>query len=158
MARDAVLVQGRDRCLGAANQWDAKRGASAEQRARYLDLRKKLIKGLHAGGVGFLLGSDAPQVWNVPGFSIRRELAYLVDAGLTPFQALETGTRNVAAHFGTSATAGTVAEGKRADLLLLDGNPLASVANVGRIAGVMIGGRWLSKVEIDRRLEGYAAK
>jgi len=51
-----------------------------------------------------------------------------------------------------------VAEGKRADLLLLDGNPLASVANVGRIAGVMIGGRWLSKVEIDRRLEGYAAK
>ena len=59
-------------------------GATDAMRVRYLDLRKKLLLGLHRAGVGFLLGSDAPQVWNVPGFSIRRELAYWVDAGLTP--------------------------------------------------------------------------
>lgn len=133
-------------------------GASAQDRARYLDLRKKLIKGLHSAGVGFILGSDAPQVWNVPGFSVQRELAYLVDAGLTPYQALETGTRNVALYLGTLASTGTVSEGKRADLVLLDGNPLESVGNVGKQAGVMIGGRWLGKQEIDTRLAAFAAK
>jgi imidazolonepropionase-like amidohydrolase len=133
-------------------------GATPAARARYLELRKKLIKGLYDGGVGFVLGSDAPQVWNVPGFSVRRELAYLVDAGLSPYQALETGTKNVATYFGTTATAGTIAEGKRADLVLLDGNPLADITNVGKQAGVMIGGRWLDRVEIGRRLEAIAAK
>jgi imidazolonepropionase-like amidohydrolase len=133
-------------------------GASPEARARYLELRKKLIKGLHAAGVGFLLGSDAPQVWNVPGFSVRRELAYLVDAGLTPYQALESGTRNVAVHFGTADQTGTIARGKRADLVLLEGNPLADITNVGRQAGVMIGGRWLSKDEIATRLAAFAAR
>jgi imidazolonepropionase-like amidohydrolase len=114
--------------------------------------------GLYNGGVGFLLGSDAPQVWNVPGFSIRRELAYMVDAGLTPYQALETGTRNVARFFGTESTRGTIAEGKRADLVLLDGNPLTDIGNVGRQAGVMVGGRWLSPEEIARRLATMEAK
>jgi imidazolonepropionase-like amidohydrolase len=133
-------------------------GASSADRARYLELRKKLIKGLHDAGVGFLLGSDAPQVWNVPGFSVRRELAYLVDAGLTPYQALESGTRNVAVHFGTADQTGTIARGKRADLVLLEGNPLADITNVGRQAGVMIGGRWLSKDEISTRLAAIAAR
>jgi imidazolonepropionase-like amidohydrolase len=143
-----------------ANQTDQMRagGASAGARARYLDLRKKLITGLHSAGVGFLLGSDAPQVWNVPGFSIRRELAYWVEAGLTPYQALEAGTRNVAVFFGTAERTGTVAQGKRADLVLLDGNPLVDITNVGRQAGVMIGGRWLDQDEISRRLEAIAAK
>lgn len=133
-------------------------GAPAEARVRYLELRRKLIKGLHSAGVGFLLGSDAPQVWNVPGFSVRRELAYLVDAGLTPFQALETGTRNVAAYLGTLPETGTVAAGKRADLILLDGNPLTDIANVGKQAGVMIGGRWLAATEIAQRLSALAAR
>lgn len=133
-------------------------GATAEMRARYLDLRRKLIKGLYDGGVGFLLGSDAPQVWNVPGFSVRRELQYLVDAGLTPYQALETGTKNVATYFGTLQRTGTIAEGKRADLVLLDDNPLADISSVGKQAGVMIGGRWLDRNEISRRLAAIAAK
>ncbi len=133
-------------------------GATAAMRARYVELRGKLIKGLYDGGVGFVLGSDAPQVWNVPGFSVVRELRYLVDAGLTPFQALETGTKNVAVFFGTLATTGTIAEGKRADLVLLDANPLTDIANVGKQAGVMIGGRWLDRAEISRRLDAVAAK
>lgn len=143
-----------------ANQTNNMRtgSATAAMRARYLELRRKLIKGLYDGGVGFVLGSDAPQVWNVPGFSIRRELQYLVDAGLTPYQALETGTKNVAVFFGTLATTGTIAAGKRADLVLLDENPLSDITNVGKQAGVMIGGRWLDREEIKRRLEAIAAK
>ena len=76
-------------------------GASAESARRMIELRRKLIKALHAGGAGLLLGSDAPQMYNVPGFSTHRELEALVAAGLTPYQALETGTRNVAVFFGT---------------------------------------------------------
>ena len=131
---------------------------SPASKARYLDFRKKLIKGFYAAGVGFVLGSDAPQVWNVPGFSLRRELAYLVDAGLTPFQALESGTRNVAVYFGTEATTGTVAAGKRADLILLDGNPLQDIANVGRQSGVMLRGRWLDRADIASRLQAIEAR
>ena len=133
-------------------------GVSVAVKARYLAIRKQLIKGFHDAGVGFLLGSDAPQVWNVPGFSVRRELGYLVDAGLTPFQALESGTRNVARFFGTEALTGTVAVGNRADLVLLDGNPLQDIANVGLQSGVMIGGRWLDRAEITTRLDALRAK
>lgn len=125
----------------------------AADREKYLALRRTLIKRLHEAGVPFLLGSDAPQWWNVPGFSVHRELQAIVAAGLTPFQVLRSGTVNVAAHFGTSATAGTVARGKRADLVLLDANPLDDISNSGRIAGVMLNGRWLPKTEIDQRLE-----
>ncbi len=131
---------------------------SAASKARYLAFRNKLIKEFHRAGVGFLLGSDAPQVWNVPGFSLRRELRYLVDAGLTPFQALESGTRNVAVYFGTEAATGTIAAGKRADLVLLDGNPLQDIANVGRQSGVMVRGRWLDQAEIARRLKAIEVR
>jgi imidazolonepropionase-like amidohydrolase len=130
--------------------------SSPEIRHRYLELRKKLITGLHAAGVGFLLGSDSPQIWNVPGFSIRRELAYVVDAGLTPYQALESGTKNVAEFFGTLPQTGTIAVGKRADLVLLDGNPLTDIGNVGSQAGVMVRGRWLAKEEIATQLAKLA--
>lgn len=129
-----------------------------EARQRFLALRRSLLKALHNEGAVLLLGSDAPQVWNVPGFSIRRELESLVAAGLTPYDALVTGTRNVARYFGIEDEAGTVAVGKRADLILLDANPLANVGNVGAVAGVMVNGRWLPKEEIDRRLADIAAK
>jgi len=122
-------------------------------RQKYLALRRRLIKRLHAAGVPFLLGSDAPQWWNVPGFSIHRELQVMVAAGLTPYEALRSGTANIAAYFGTTATAGTVAKGKRADLVLVDANPLDAIANSAKISGVMLNGRWMSKADIDKRLE-----
>jgi imidazolonepropionase-like amidohydrolase len=125
---------------------------SAGDRQKLLALRRRLIKSLHDGGVPFALGSDAPQTWNVPGFSVHRELKAIVDAGLTPFQALKTGTANIGTYFGT--TDGVVAQGRRADLLLLDANPLADIANSSKIAGVMVNGRWLSREEIDKRLAG----
>ncbi len=121
-------------------------------RARLLGLRRRFIKALHDAGVPFALGSDAPQFWNVPGFSVHRELRSLVDAGLTPYQALRTGTRNAGVYFKTESTTGTIAAGKRADLILLDANPLLNIDNSTRIAGVMVNGRWMSRAEIDKRL------
>ncbi len=122
-------------------------------RARFIQVHRTLIKALNDAGVPFLLGSDAPQMWNVPGFSVHRELKALVASGLSPYQALTAGTRNVAVFFGTLETTGTVASGKRADLILLDANPLADVANSSKIAGVMLAGRWMARGDIDTRLE-----
>jgi imidazolonepropionase-like amidohydrolase len=131
-------------------------GSSPESARHTMEARRKLIKALHAGGAGLLLGSDAPQIYNVPGFSIHRELETLVAAGLTPYQALETGTRNVAVFFGTLPQTGTIETGKRADLILLEANPLVDVRNTTRRAGVMLGGRWLSKAAIAARLDSIA--
>jgi imidazolonepropionase-like amidohydrolase len=125
---------------------------SAEDWRRFMEVRRKVVKALHDEGAGLLLGSDAPQWWNVPGFSALRELGALVAAGLTPYQALETGTRNVATFFGTQDRAGTIEVGKQADLILLDANPLEDIGNVWNNAGVMIRGLWLSGAEIQRRL------
>jgi imidazolonepropionase-like amidohydrolase len=125
--------------------------------ARFLALRRKALKTLLDEGVLILLGSDAPQMWDVPGFAIHRELSYYVDAGLTPFQALATGTTNVARFFGWPDT-GTIAAGKRADLVLLDANPLADISNTARIAGVVVNGRWLSGEDIQRRLEALKTR
>lgn len=133
-------------------------GASPESRQAFIALRRRLLKALHDGGVGIVLGSDSPQLWNAPGFSAVRELQSYVASGLTPWQALATGTRNVAAFLGNSAEAGTIEAGKRADLVLLDADPLQSIASLERKAGVMLGGRWIPRVEIDRRLTALAVR
>jgi len=127
-------------------------GMTPEMRRQFIALRRRILKGLHDAGVGIVLGSDAPQLWNAPGFSATRELGTYVAAGLTPWQALATGTRNVAAFLGNSDVAGTIGNGKRADLVLLDANPLTDISNVGRRAGVMVGGRWIPRAEIEQRL------
>ena len=131
-------------------------GSTEASAGRTLEIRRRLIHALHAGGAGLLLGSDAPQIYNVPGYSIHRELEALVAAGLTPYEALETGTRNVALFFGTSGRTGTVEVGKRADLVLLDGNPLTDIRNTTRRSGVMLRGRWLPLAELETRLNALA--
>jgi imidazolonepropionase-like amidohydrolase len=119
--------------------------------------RMSILRTLNDAGVPILLGTDAPQIFSVPGFSIHREMQAMIEAGMTPYQVLASGTRNVATHFGTLASTGTVEAGKRADLLLVDANPLTSVANVQRRTGVMIDGRWLPESEIQRGLEALAS-
>lgn len=143
---------------GEVKKWIAqKQGFMAKipaaDRAKFLGVRRQILKALHDAGVPFALGSDAPQIWNVPGFATHRELQSLVLAGLTPYQALKTGTVDVATYFGHT-DGGTVAAGKRADLILLDANPLVRIANSSRIAGVMLAGRWMPKTEIDKKLNG----
>jgi imidazolonepropionase-like amidohydrolase len=126
----------------------------AAQRAYYTHVRRQLIRLLHDGGVEILLGSDAPQIWNVPGFAAHRELQLYVAAGLTPYEALRTGTVNIARHLGEEGESGVVRPGARADLVLLDANPLDNIENTQRIAGVVVNGRWISSAERDRLLAG----
>jgi imidazolonepropionase-like amidohydrolase len=127
-----------------------------DDRVATLALRRRLLKALQDAGCPIVLGTDSPQIFSVPGFSIHRELASMAAAGLTPHQILTAGTRNVARYFGAEREFGTVAAGQRADLLLLDANPLADVGNVARRAGVMVHGRWLPESEIQARLERLA--
>lgn len=117
--------------------------------ARAIELRRKLILELHRAGAGLLLGSDSPQRFNVPGFALHRELEYLVAAGLTAYEALQTGTVNPAKFFGMEDDLGTVEIGKIADLVLLDQNPLIDINNMRRIHGTMLRGRWVSRAELD---------
>ena len=122
---------------------------------RAIEIRRDLIRSLHDSGSGLLLGSDAPQIFNVPGFSIHRELQYLVDAGLTPYEALLTGTVNPARYFGRQSQGGTIEIGKEADLVLLDANPLEDISASSQISGVMLRGRWVAKTEINRLLKSW---
>jgi imidazolonepropionase-like amidohydrolase len=125
---------------------------------RFSLVRGRLIKALKDVGAGLLLGSDAPQIFNVPGFSMHHELRALVRAGLTPYEALATGTREVARFLGTPEAFGTVQEGRRADLILLEANPLTDIGNVQRRAGVMLNGRWLPESEIQAGLARIAGR
>ena len=129
---------------------------SREQRQEFIALRRRFIKALHDAGVPFLLGSDAPQLWNVPGFSAHRELGALVAAGLTPYQALRTGTVNAAKFLGEEGKSGVVRAGARADLLLLDANPLDAISNSLRINGLVVNGRWIGADERARMLDALA--
>lgn len=130
---------------------------SPDDAAVAIDVRRRIIKALHDAGAGLLLGSDAPQVFQVPGFSIHHELEILVESGLTPYEALRVGTYNVAEYFDALDDFGTVEVGKSADLLLVDADPLADIGNVAELSGVMIRGRWLSGEEIEARLDEIAA-
>ena len=140
--------------VAAKNGQLAERGFDAETAALAIKLRRSLILALHEAAAGLLLGSDAPQVFNVPGFSLHRELDVLVQSGLTPYEALSTGTTAVAEFLGTNT--GTVEAGKSADLLLLDANPLEDIRNSHRIHGVMLRGKWLSATRLDEMLAAYA--
>ncbi|MCP5091845.1 MAG: amidohydrolase family protein, partial [Gammaproteobacteria bacterium] len=124
-----------------------------EVAALAIQLRRDLILALHRADAHLLLGSDAPQRFNVPGFSLHRELDALVAAGLTPLEALRTGTTAVAEFLGTNT--GSVQVGKDADLVLLDANPLDDIQNSRRIHGVMLRGQWLSATTLEHRLEQY---
>ena len=119
---------------------------------RYIALRRKLIAACNKYSVGLLLGSDAPQVFDVPGFSVHHELRYMVVAGLTPYEALRMGTANVGS-FYNNPDLGVIRTGAIADLILLNGNPLQDINQSKNIQGVMLDGRWLSKEWIDGTLK-----
>ena len=137
-------------------------GVTPASARRYLQLRRFTLRALADSGAPLLMGTDSPQMFNVPGFSLHREITLLQEIGLTPYQILSSGTRNVATYAAQdlkrAGTFGTVAVGNRADLLLLDANPLTDARNVAKRAGVMIGGRWYSAAELDRGLEEMALR
>ncbi len=125
-----------------------------------LEVRRRLLRAITMAGAGVLMGTGSPQMFNVPGFSLRHELESMEAAGLTPYEILVTGTRNVAEYARDEllepGNFGTVTEGNRADLILLRGNPFQDLDALWSQEGVMVRGRWISRAEIDDRLEAFA--
>jgi imidazolonepropionase-like amidohydrolase len=136
------------------------RSSPSPDGAKILDLRRRVLKALVDGGGKVAFGTDSPQLFSVPGFSIHREMQSMKAAGLTNYQILSSGTRNSAEYFakfnGVPMDSGVIAKGNRADLVLLDANPLADVSNFARRSGVMVRGVWIPEAEIQKRLAGYA--
>jgi imidazolonepropionase-like amidohydrolase len=127
-------------------------------RARQIAANRKIVlKALVDGGVTILFGTDAPQQFSVPGFSVVREMQANVDAGLTPYQVLQSATKNVGDYLKAKDTFGLVAPGHRADLLLLDANPLQTIGHIEKRSGVMLRVRWLPESELQAGLAQIAA-
>jgi imidazolonepropionase-like amidohydrolase len=130
--------------------------------ARYLrrnhELQLALVRAFHAEGVPLLAGTDAPFDLVVQGSALHDELALLGSAGLAPLDALRAATLAPARAFGLLAESGSIAEGKRADLVLVADDPLADVAALRAVAGVVAGGRWLAREELDERLATLAGR
>jgi imidazolonepropionase-like amidohydrolase len=124
-------------------------------RARYA-FQVRLVQALHAAGVPLMMGTDAVGPTWVPGWAAHEELEIFVGLGMTPYQALRTATHAPAAFLGQAGLFGVIAPGARADLVLLEANPLDEIRNTRRIAGVMVRGRWLPKAALAARLADVA--
>jgi adenine deaminase len=115
---------------------------------------------MQSAGVKILAGTDTAAPFVYPGFSLHQELALLVQAGLTPMQALQSATSRAAEFMGKNATQGTIEKGKVADLVLLDADPLADIHNTSRIRGVVVRGKMFDRSALDELLsavEKFAA-
>ncbi len=142
-----------DRWVEVKQRQQEERGFSEEVAAKAIRIRRSLILALHEAGAPILLGSDAPQIFNVPGYSLHRELELMVAAGLTPFEALQAGTTNVARFLGLRT--GVIATGYEADVVMLDSDPLEDISSTRRVHGVMVRGRWYSEADIDALLRRF---
>lgn len=148
----------RERWRRAKHEYAARETFQPDAAQALVTLRRELLKALHDGGAPIALGSDAPQFFNVPGFSIHREMALMQKAGLTPFEVLVTGTRNAARALGTPDAFGTVAVGRHADLVLLADDPRQDLTHLQRPLGVMVRGRWWPRATLDARLSQIEAR
>lgn len=131
---------------------------SLDKRARWVEIRNKLIKAIYDAGGKIMAGSDTPEFLWLYGFTIHRELKALNDAGLPPYAVLAAGTRNAHEYLGTLERSGTVEKGKQADLILLEGNPLDNISNTEKRAGVMLKGIWYPQSELNGWLDAIAPK
>jgi hypothetical protein len=126
-----------------------------------LDFLRHLTGEFNDAGIPLLLGTDSPPIPGmIAGFSIHDDLRNLVMSGLSPYEALEAGTRNAGEFFARyvpgSEPFGTIAVGQRADMILLDDNPLEDAANLARRSGVMVRGRWLSEARLQQLMDELA--
>jgi imidazolonepropionase-like amidohydrolase len=130
-----------------------KKMAPLASREKYVKIRKAMVNELWKAGVPLMAGSDSPEFFVVAGFSIHDELKTMVDAGLTPFAALQTATVNPATFLEISNRTGSIAVGKEADLVLLNKNPLENINNTRSIAGVSSKDSWLEAKDIKKLLD-----
>jgi imidazolonepropionase-like amidohydrolase len=143
----------REQVIGEFNVDDLK------TRKRFVTKELEVVAVLHRAGVPFLAGTDTPAgVYIFPGFSLNDELGLLVQAGLTPLEALRSATLSPAEYLSMSDRLGRIEKGKLADLVLLDANPLDDIANTRKIRAVVAGGRYFSREDLDALLRGVEAR
>jgi len=132
--------------------------APIEKREKYIAIRNKLVKAIYDAGGHMMAGSDTPEWLMLYGHTLHLELIDLRDAGLSNYAALEAATRNPALFFGTLNKTGTIEKGKRADLVLLEANPLDDIANTQKRAGVMLNGKYYQQAEMSKWLDEIAPR
>jgi imidazolonepropionase-like amidohydrolase len=126
---------------------------SAARRARWVAVRNRLVRAIVDSGGQAMAGSDAPGGLMGYGWTLHRELEMLVAAGLTPAQALAAATTVPARWLGAEREWGSITPGRRADLVLLDADPLRDIRNTTRISAVVVGGRVLERPMLDEAIE-----
>jgi imidazolonepropionase-like amidohydrolase len=129
-----------------------------DKRARWVEIRNKLIKAIYDAGGKILVGSDTPEFLWLYGFTEHREMKALADAGLPNWAVLSAATRNAHEYLGSLKYSGTIEKGKAADLILLDANPLDDITNTERRSGVMLKGKWYAQTELNGWLDEIAPR
>lgn len=125
---------------------------------KMVDFHVLIVKAFKAAGVPMVAGTDAGASGVVGGFSLHDELKLLVQAGLTPMEALTSATRLPATWLGIDSLIGTIEVGKAADMILLDADPLADIRSTTKITGVFVDGRWVDRCKIDAMLADLAKR
>ena len=155
-ASDSVLADSAAVRLVSPRALEAWRGMAGEASEGYRRLARArfdnavaTLRLVHAAGIPILAGTDVGNPFVVPGWSLHRELELLVEAGLSPLEALQAATLNPARFLEATDSLGTVAVGKLGDLVLLDGNPLTDIRQTQRIRGVMVNGRYFDRAALD---------
>jgi len=131
---------------------------SYEKRARWVELRNKLIKAIYDAGGKIMVGSDTPEFLWLYGFTEHREMKALVDAGLSNWAVLAAATRNAHEYLGSLKYSGTIEKGKAADLVLLDANPIDDITNTEKRSGVMLKGKWYPQSGLNAWLDDIALR
>ncbi len=124
--------------------------------SNYLAAQEKMLLALDESGAQLLSGTDANSPVLVPGFSLHDELETMVDIGVSPYDTLKSSTYNPALYLGELDDFDTIEKGKRADMVLLDANPLKNISNTRKIAGVMAQRDYYTRADLDQMLEAVA--
>ena len=142
----------------AREQWDPKLLLHRLSPGEYASVKAEAVRDLelasamHRTGVQFLAGTDAPDPYVIPGFSLHDELEWLVRVGFTATQALQSATLYPTLFMVKLDKYGVVEADHAADLVLLDSNPLEDIRNTRKIAAVVFSGRYYSRADLDKML------
>ncbi|OOG68018.1 amidohydrolase family protein [Algoriphagus sp. A40] len=128
-------------------------GVLAEAKVKpYLEFRQWLFLELHKAGVPMLMSSDSPQVFNVPGFSIHREIESMSKAGMSNYEILKTGSINCAQYFEEGGEWGVLKPGAAAEFVMVQKNPLEDLTTMQKPQAIMIGGKFMQRDELQLQL------
>jgi imidazolonepropionase-like amidohydrolase len=145
---------------GERTTWEPYRArfdpSTAPLRRRYSEARLRVVGAMHQARVYFMTGTDLGNPYIYPGFSVHDELRFLVEAGLSPLEALQATTLNPAQFLSVADSLGTLEAGKLADIVLLDADPLTDIRNTTKIRAVVLNGRLLLRSDLDSLLQAAA--